>query len=147
MGKPSVRIDELILRPVHDVFDFFSNMENSPQWGRSLKTTKESEGPVAVGTVFREESKLMGRSVDLHTVVVECVPPTKFAYTGDFSNGMREHANVTFEAVDGGTRFTLVAEAEMGRVAQFFSSILSRLMQRQVSSLFRNLKSLLESSN
>ena len=144
MKNPSIRIQETIDRPVQDVFEFFSNMENSPQWGRTLKTTKASEGPISIGTVFSEESKLMGQLVDVHTEVIEYDSPTKFSYTGDFSNGIREQANVTFEAIDEGTRFTLFAEAEMGKVARLLSPLFSWVMKRQVTSLFNNLKNLLE---
>ena len=87
----------------------------------------------------------MGKLVDLRTEVVEYNAPTKFSYSGDFSNGMHENATVTFESVGESTRFTLVAEAEMGKIAQFFSPILSRVMRRQVRSLFMNLKNVLES--
>ena len=144
MRNPSIHLSEIINRPVEDVFIFFSNMENSPQWGRTQQTTKVSEGPVSVGTVFREESKLMGQLVDLHTEVVEYDPSIKFSYTGHFSNGIREKASATFDAVDDGTRFTLDAEADMGKAAQLLAPIFSWIMKRQVTSLFNNLKDLLE---
>ena len=144
MGKPSVRISEMIGRPVEDVFAFFSNMENSPRWGRTLKTKKDTEGPISVGTVFREESKIMGKVVDLRTEVVEYNPPTNFSYSGSFSSGIEEHASVTFESVGNDTRFTIIAEAEMGKIAQLLSPIFSRVMKRQVTALFGNLRRVLE---
>jgi hypothetical protein len=51
----SIRIEgPIINRSIQDVFEFISQMENSPLWGRAAKTTKDSDGPVSVGTVFLE---------------------------------------------------------------------------------------------
>lgn len=144
MGQPSVQISWVINRSPQDVYEFFSNMENSPQWGRTSRTTKVSKGPIAVGTIFNEETQLMGQTLTIRTEVVEYNPPSRFSYTGVFSNGMRERANLTFEPVDGGTRVTLAGETEMGKVASLFSPFFSWMMKRQMTALSKNLKEVLE---
>ena len=80
--RMSVQLDGPVIdRPIEDVFAFFSNFENSPLWGRTIKTVKDSDGPVAVGTVFREEAKLMGRQVKHQSEVTEFDPPRMLSYT------------------------------------------------------------------
>jgi uncharacterized membrane protein len=51
-----------IKRPIEDVFAFASNMENSPLYGRTIKTTKVSSGPISAGTDFREVLTLKGQT-------------------------------------------------------------------------------------
>jgi uncharacterized protein YndB with AHSA1/START domain len=140
----SVQASEVIERQIEDVFAFISNMENSPLWDRTIKTTKVSDGPVSVGTVFREEDRIMGRRTNSQAEVTEFDPPTRFSFTGRFENGWEERAVITFEAVDEGTRMNFTGEGEMGKVGDVLAPILSWQMKRQVHSLFKNLKDLLE---
>jgi hypothetical protein len=42
-------------RSPHDVFAFVSDLENAPKWNYALvETRKTSEGPVRVGTTYRQ---------------------------------------------------------------------------------------------
>ena len=144
--KMSVQLDGPVIdRPTEDVFAFFSNFENSPLWGRTITTVKDSDGPIAVGTVFREEAKIMGRQVKHQSEVTEFEPPTRFFYTNRFENGMTELARITFETVDGGTRMHLAADVEMRRVPQLLAPVFSLVMKTSVRSLLKNLKDVLES--
>ena len=146
--KMSVQLDGPVIdRPIEDVFAFFSNFENSPLWGRTITTVKDSDGPVSVGTVFREEAKIMGRQVKHQSEVTEFDPPTRFFYTNRFENGMNELARITFEAVDGGTRMHLAADVEMRRVPQLLAPLFSLVMKTSVRSLLKNLKDVLESAD
>jgi uncharacterized protein YndB with AHSA1/START domain len=139
----SVQVSDVIKRPIEEVFAFVSNMENSPLWGRTIKTTKVSDVPISVGTGFREEAKLMGRRINSIAEVTEYDPPTRFSYANRIGN-MRERASFTFEAVGEGTRTIFAGEAEMGRFAELLSPIISLLISKQVQSLFKNLKHVLE---
>ena len=97
----------VINRPIEDVFAFVSNMESSPLYGRTIETAKVSDGPISVGTEFREELKLMGRRMTSHVEVTGFDLPTAFSYVGRIEN-MLERVSYTFEAVAEGTR-TIVA--------------------------------------
>ncbi len=129
---------------MEDVFAFISNMENSPLWGRTAKTTKVSRCPAKAGTVFREEARIMGRRIDLQTEVTENGQSARFSHIGRFENGWEESPSYTFEAVDEGTRMDFTGEAEIGGVASLLAPIFSWQTNRQVHSLFNNLKDLLE---
>jgi uncharacterized protein YndB with AHSA1/START domain len=140
-----VQLDGPVIKcPIEDVFAFTSNLENSPLWGRTKETVKDSDGPVSVGTVFREEAKILGREVKHQSEITELDPPTKFFYTNRFENGTTERARMTLETVDEGTRVKLVALVEMRRVPQMFAPFFSLFVERRMRSLLEKLKEALE---
>ena len=50
-------------RPVQDVFEFLANFENVPKWNYAIvETRKTSEGPVGVGTTYRQIRSIPSRS-------------------------------------------------------------------------------------
>ena len=144
--RMSIQMEAVVIdRPIEEVFAFFSNFENSPLWGRTIRTVKDSDGPIAVGTTFNEEAKIMGRTMRHESEVTEFDPPTKFFYSNRFENGISERAQFTFESVEGGTRMNPAAEVEMKGVPQVLAPFFVWQMKRQVRSLLKNLKDVLES--
>lgn len=144
----SVQLGEVFIeRPIEEVFLFISNMENGPRWGRTVATSKDSDGPVSVGTVFLEEAEEDGRQVRKVTEVTEFDPPTRFSYGSRYQNGVTEQAAVSFESIDGGTRVAPAAEVEIPGVPQEQESSFSEEMQKVVGVLLRNLKDVIESSD
>ena len=134
----------VISRPIEDVFAFTSNLENSPLWGRTKKTVKDSDGPTSVGTVFREEAKIMGHMVKHQSEVSEFDPATKFSYTNHFENGTTERTRITFETVEEGTRLNVAAEVEMGQIPQVLAPFFARLVEQRMRSLLEKHKAALE---
>ena len=146
--RMSVQLGEVFIeRPIEEVFLFISNMENGPRWGRTMKTSKDSDGPVSVGTVFLEEAEEDGQQVRKVTEVTEFDPPTRFSYASRYENGVTEQAAITFESVNGGTRVTPAAEVEIPGVPQEQESVFSEEMERVVGVLLRSLKEAIESSD
>jgi len=137
----------LIERPRDEVFTFFSDFENSPLWGRTIRTVKDSTGPIGVGTVFLEEARIMGRTMHHRSEVVVYDRPREFVYTNHFANGMSERARFTFEPVDGGTLMNPEAEVEWAKVPQTLAPLLSWQMKRHVRALFKTLKSVVEAAD
>jgi len=143
--RMSVQLEGLVIeRPVEDVFAFTSNLENSPLWGRTKKTVKDSDDPVSVGTVFLEEAKIVSREVKHRSEVTVWVPTTRFSYSSFFENGTKELTRITLETVDEGTRLNVTTEVEMERVPQVLAPFFSLLVEQRVRSLLQNLKEALE---
>jgi carbon monoxide dehydrogenase subunit G len=140
----SVQASYVIKRPIEEVFAFVSNFENSPLYGRTLKSTKVSDGPVSVGSIFHEVEKMMGRRYNTVLEVTEYDPPTSFSYTNRIGN-MRERSTYTFEEVGEGTRTSFAGEAEMGKIGELLKPLFSRMMSRNVHTMVKSLKSVLES--
>ena len=52
--------------------------------------------------------------------------------------------SLTFEPVEGGTRLTMVGEAETGGFFKLAEPVVNRMMQRQLEGNIANLKDILE---
>jgi hypothetical protein len=140
----SVQVSYVIKRPIGQVFAFISNFENSPLYGRTIKSTKVSDGPISVGSVFHEESKFMGRRNKGVVEVTEYDPPTSFSYTNRMGN-IRERATFTLESAGEDTRTSLSGEAEMVGFGRFLEPLFSGLLNKNVHALFKSIKGVLES--
>ena len=72
-----------IERPVHDVFAFVADPVNVPKWNYAIvETRKTSDGPVGVGTTYRQTRSLPTRSEETIRIT-ELVPDRRFALRGD----------------------------------------------------------------
>ena len=134
----------VINRPIEEVFAFVTDVEKMPQWSAELvEAKKTSEGPVGVGTTFSAVAKVLGKRMENDHEVSEYEPNSKFAFKPT-SGPVQLEIEYTFESVAGGTKFTVVAEAETGGFFKLAAPILARTMQRQYKTNFANLKDLLE---
>src|SRR3954464_11205510 len=95
-----------IARAPDDVFAFFTDPANLSAWQDAEEVEQLTEGPVRVGTRFREVHKGMGRRRGELTEVVECDPGRVFhirVVEGPPVDGRWEFASTP----GGGTRLAL----------------------------------------
>ncbi|MGH3401171.1 MAG: SRPBCC family protein [Streptosporangiaceae bacterium] len=60
-----------IQKPAEEVFAFLADFENIPKWNYAIEETKKaSDGPVRVGTRYRQTRSVPGRSVESFEVTV-----------------------------------------------------------------------------
>jgi uncharacterized protein YndB with AHSA1/START domain len=60
-----LEISTVINRPVEEVFAFLSNPENWPKWiSGSIEAKKTSEGPIGVGTTWRQVLTFLGQRME-----------------------------------------------------------------------------------
>ena len=145
--RMSVQLEAIVIdRPIEEVFSYFVNFENSPTYGRSEVSVKATEGPITIGTVFDEESKIMGRTMKHQSQITELVAPTAMAYTNTFASGMTEQARFAFASVEGGTSMVGSADVQMPRVPQFLAGFFAKQMKKQVTRLFKNFKEAVEAT-
>ncbi len=143
----SAELDELkIERPIDEVFAFLSNLENRPSYGMSAKTVKDTGGPVSVGTVYREETKAMRRTMSHQTEVTSLDPPTGLTYSTRFENGMTGQARFTLTPTEGETLMKGAVDMEMPKVPQLFAPFFSRQAKRHMTRRFQTFKELVEGS-
>jgi uncharacterized protein YndB with AHSA1/START domain len=113
-------------------------------YGGSDESQEVSDGPISVGTKFREEFKLMGRRMESTNEITEYDPPTRFSYVNRMGERQEERARLTFTAVGEGTQLSVTSEGEMGGVADLLAPITSWMFSKQIRSLFKKLKAVLE---
>jgi carbon monoxide dehydrogenase subunit G len=133
----------IIRRPVADVFAFVSNLENAPRWNYALvETRKTSDGPVGVGTTYRQTRSIPTRSEEV-LEVTELEANRRFAFIGDLGPF---HGTLAydFEEADGGTRLTNSADLEGRGLARVAGSLAANRISSAVAANLDALKDLLE---
>ena len=133
----------IIRRPVAEVFAFISNLENVPSWNYAIvETRKASDGPVRVGTTYRQL-----RSIPTPTEetleVTELEPARRFAVTGDLGPF---HGTLTYELAETaeGTRLTNTAKLEASGLSRLAAPLARARVRDAVAENLATLKQLLE---
>jgi uncharacterized protein YndB with AHSA1/START domain len=136
----------IVERPIEEVFTFATDPDNDTLWqSTSLKTEQTSEGPVDVGTTFRNTSKFLGRRIESTYEVIENEPPHKQCVRIT-SGPIPGVGCYLFEPTDdgGSTRFTQRFEAEVGGFFRLADPLAGRAIRRQQETDMATLKDMLE---
>jgi uncharacterized membrane protein len=138
----SVEID----RPIEEVFDFVTNIENLPQWAGPVQEAQQtSEGPLGVGTTQSQVAQFLGRKVETSQEVTEYEPNTRFS-TKSTSGPLPMEIHYVLEPSGEGTRVSLEGNVDAGGFFKVAEPIVARMLQRQTTSDAANLKELMEAS-
>ena len=113
-----VEMSVVINRPIDEVFEIVDAAEND-HLSRSgpLESEQISEGPMGVGTTTREVRTFLGRRMEGTAEVIECEQNAKLGVKST-SGPEQGQAWAATESVPGGTRHTMVTEAEIRRLLQ-----------------------------
>lgn len=134
-----------IERPVHDVFAFVADPVNVPKWNYAIvETRKTSDGPVGVGTTYRQTRSHPTKSEETIRIT-ELVPERRFALRGDLGP-FAGTLSYQFEDIGGGTRLTNTAHLEVRGVMKLASPFATRRVRDAVAANLGDLKQLLEGS-
>jgi carbon monoxide dehydrogenase subunit G len=132
-----------IERSPHDVFVFLSNLENVPKWNYAIvETRKTSDGPVRVGTTYRQVRSRPSRSEET-LQVTELDPDRRFAVHGGLGP-FEATLSYELEDVGGSTRLTNEADLEARGIKRLASRIVSGRVREAVGANLGTLKQLLE---
>jgi hypothetical protein len=132
-------------RPVDRVFEYVSTPENDPTWvSVSLRQEKISPGPMRVGSVTEEDVGFLGRRMRYVWEVTQHEPPTALA-ARTVSGALPATLRLLLEPLDGSTKLTLVADAQLRGVYRLMEPLMKRAVQRRFETQLRTLKNLLES--
>jgi carbon monoxide dehydrogenase subunit G len=131
-------------RPVEEVFAFVSEPEKQAQWRSGIEEAElTSEGPIGVGSTFREVERFLGRKIESTSEVTEFEPNSKFAFKST-SGPVSFEATITLEESADGTRLSMVGDAELGGFFRIAEPIVIRMASRQMETDLASLKTLLE---
>jgi uncharacterized membrane protein len=134
----------VINRPVDEVFEFVSNIENLPQWaGPVLEAKQTSDGPIGVGTTQTQVAQFLGRRIETSHEVTEYEPNKKLS-TKTTSGPLPMEVHYILEPAEEGTRVSLVGNVDAGGFFKLAEPIVGRMLNRQTASDAANLKDLLE---
>jgi uncharacterized protein YndB with AHSA1/START domain len=135
-----------IKRPVEDVFTVMSNPANDPTWSSAVVEAEQtSAGPIGVGTTARFVSKILGRRITTDWEITEFEPNRKFVALSN-SRPFPVQVSMTFEPTEGGTRVSVMYEAELGGLFKLTVPLFVSMGKRQLQSALDNLKNLMEAN-
>ena len=127
-----------------EVFAYLATPTNLPAWQGSVQRVTVPEH-VAVGTRFTEERARMGRVFRSTLEVVELEPDHLFTIRvveGPVPAKIRHELT----AAPGGTRLSVLAEADLDRLPRFVRSIVARSVDSELGRDFASLKRIVESA-
>jgi hypothetical protein len=132
-----------IARSPHEVFEFISDLENVPKWNYAIvETRKASEGPVAVGTTYRQVRSLPTRSEETLRVT-EFEPDRRFAFEGDLGP-FKGTLTYELEGIGGRTRLTNNADLQPLGIAKLAAPVAAGRVRGAVAENLEALRQLLE---
>lgn len=132
-----------IERSLHDVFAFVADPENVPKWNYAIvETRKTSEGPVGVGTTYRQVRSVPDRSEESFEVT-ELEPDRRFAIHGGLGPFVGT-LTYDFEDVGGTTRLTNDADLEASGLLKLAAPIAVGRVRNAVALNLGVLKGILE---
>ena len=134
----------VINAPIEMVFDFMNNPEKEMLWRPELiEMEQTSEGPVDVGTTYREVMKFMGRKLEITAEITEYLP-NKVSSIKSTSGPIAFELRGIFEPVEGGTRVSMEID---GKISGFFNvaeSLVMKMAKKQMQEQLQTVKTLLE---
>ncbi|NIS83498.1 MAG: hypothetical protein GTO14_25620 [Anaerolineales bacterium] len=137
----------VINRPVEEVFAFLEDSQNDPKWQAGvLEVEQTSEGAIEVGTTFREVRKFLGRRLESTYEISEYELNKKFAFKAT-SGPIPYSISTTFEPAAGGTKVSVLGEAEVGGFFKLGEAVVSRTFANALEADFDSLKAIMEAED
>ena len=138
------KMREWISRPPQDMFDFITTPDNAPKVVQSVKSmVKLTDGPVRVGTRYRETRLMRGKEAHAELEVVEYEPNQKYAMK-NVTEGIETVYQYTFHPEANGTRVDLVCEVKAGGVKKLMLPLVVSVLKKEDGDHLQRLKKVLE---
>jgi carbon monoxide dehydrogenase subunit G len=133
----------MISRPIEEVFGFLSDFENIPKWNYAIvETNKVSQGPVGVGTIYRQIRSVPRRSEE-HFEVTAHNPPRQLEIRGQLGP-FPSRLSYVLDAVAEGTRVTNSVELKLRGPGRLLGPVAVPRVRDAVAANLHKLKELLE---
>jgi uncharacterized membrane protein len=131
-------------RPIEDVFAYLADFENIPEWNYAIaETKKNSDGPVGVGTTYRQVRTLPRPSEESFEITVY-EPDRSLAIRGTlgpFDGELEYH----LEPIGRGTRVTNEVELRPRGILGVVGQLAGSRVKEAVAANLGELKRILES--
>jgi carbon monoxide dehydrogenase subunit G len=133
-----------VARAPAEVFQFLSDPANLPAWQRSVQRVTPL-GDISVGARFVEERSRLGKVFRSTLEITELEPDRLFTIRvvdGPVPAKIRHELS----PAPGGTRLSVVAEADLDRLPRVVRSVVSRSVDGELTRDFAMLKRIVESA-
>jgi uncharacterized protein YndB with AHSA1/START domain len=133
----------MISRPIEDVFAFLSDFENVPKWNYAIvETRKISEGPVGVGTIYRQVRSVPSRSEEAFEVTIYD-PPRHLEIQGQLGP-FPSRLSYALDIIPAGTRVMNSVALELRGPGRLLGPVAVPRVRDAVGANLRKLKELLD---
>lgn len=125
------------------VFGFLADLENIPRWNYAIvETRKISDGPVGVGTSYRQVRSLPAPSEEI-LEIAEFEPNRRLAIRGGLGP-LAGTLTYDLQPVDDGTLLTNTADLEASGILKLAAPVAGARVRQAVAENLQKLKQLLE---
>lgn len=139
-----MRYSIIIHRPIEEVFNFVTDFRNDKAWWKLVSHTEMvTPGEFGVGSEFVQSARVLFITIRGRLRVLEWDPPNWIRYRGE-SKQLSYNLLYTFEAVEGGTRFSQDAHLEIKGILRVFYPLTVWFINRAQHRYFPILKQVLE---
>lgn len=130
--------------PVDKIFVFLAEAKNLRAWQTNLVENEQlTEGPIRVGTRFREVRRTGPRNSDIQAEITVFEPNKRFATKTII--GPQATVSYTLDAEGGGTKLTYRFALQMSGIMKLLEPMIAGSIKKDTESDFQKLKSILES--
>jgi hypothetical protein len=138
-------LTEWIARPPAEVFDFLADMANAPKVSPvSLRVEKLTDGPVGVGTRYRETRLMDRKEHQVELEVTTSAPPIGYAVR-NVTEGVETVYHYYLGPEGAGTRVRLVAEVSASGLKKAIVPMLVGILKREDGDHLTRMKAAMES--
>lgn len=141
---PRIEESVVINRPAAEVFAFISDLENDPPWTSATEMRRTSQGPIGIGTTFRQRDRFLGRHLELSHVVVGYEKDRRIAVKATSRRLSLEGARIVDPVGDSATRVTISGDGHASGLLTVVEGLMVAMGARRLRSQLVRLKHLLE---
>ena len=135
---------EHIARSPQEVFEVISNPTEATKFLDNItESTKLTEGPVAVGTVFRETRVVSGKEASADLLVNAFEPPTHVGISTE-TEGIKVDYHYRLSSEGDGTRLTWVCELEARGLRKMMLPVVAAILKKEDGEHLQRMKTYLE---
>lgn len=137
-------MNEWIARTPKEVFDFITASENAPKVTSSIVSmVKLTEGPVRVGTRYRETRLMNGKEHSTELEVAAYEPDQRYAMK-NLTEGIETIYHYSFKPEKEGTRIELVCEVKATGLKKLMVPVVASILKKEDGDHLQRLKQAME---
>ncbi|MFD2444231.1 hypothetical protein ACFSO7_09640 [Bacillus sp. CGMCC 1.16607] len=144
--KPAFTDKIMINVPKLEVFEFISDLRNGSKMNEDiLSVEKLTEGPIEIGTKFKETKIIRGRNTEATIEVIEYTSLKAFSATSE-ANGLKVTYHYHLSEIPNGTLVNFQCEIKTSGIIMFITKpFITKIIIQEESDRLINIKRALES--
>lgn len=139
-----VTIRQAIKRPAAEVFEYLADASNNPTWQKGMVScTWEGDGPIAVGSRYRQEAGFLGKSILSRFEVTDFEPGIRVSIA-TIESTFPIQVTRSVEPTDDGCVAQAQVSGEPSGCLKLMGPLMGPMLRNSVSKDYKRLAALLE---